>query len=354
MNVGIVGLPNVGKTTIFNALTSAHAPSENYPFCTVEPNRGSAAVPDARLERLAEIVHPRKTIPSRIEFLDVPGLIEGASRGQGLGNQFLSHIREAKALAQVVRCFGGEDVAYVLPDLCPSSEIEIVGTELLLADFQLVERAAAKASRDDKTARLLMRMREALACGSPMRSISLSEDERCLLKEYGLLTLKPLIVVANIGERGSEAGRRWEEEAREAADRAGAPFLAICGAIEQELAGLAPGEAAEFLREMELPGGALPRFVKACYDLLGVITFFTVEHEILQAWAVPRGTAASSAAGRIHTDMEHGFVKAEVISFEDLDRAGEMAAARAGGLLRVEGRDYVVSDGDVIRFRFSQ
>jgi len=353
MNIGIVGLPNVGKTTIFNALAHAHAPNENYPFCTIEPNKGSVAVPDSRLSRLAEVVHPHKIIPAHVEFIDVAGLVEGASRGQGLGNQFLGHVRESEVIAQVVRCFSGDDVVCQLPEIDPKKEIGIVATELLLADLQAAEKALGKSSRDEKKIHLLSRVHDALSRGAALRGVTLSAEEKGLLKEYGFLSLKPLIIIANVGEHCTGLERGWGEEVSREAKGMGAESIAICAAMEEELAELAEEEAAEFLKEMDITERALPRFIRKCYELLNVITFFTLESGIVQAWSVRRGTAAPQAAGRIHSDMEKGFVKAEVVACEDLERLGTMGDARDRGLLRVEGRDYMVRDGDVIRFRFA-
>lgn len=353
MNIGIVGLPNVGKTTIFNALVHAHAPNENYPFCTIEPNKGSVAVPDSRLTRLAELVKPQKVIPAHVDFIDVAGLVEGASRGQGLGNQFLGHVRVSEVIAQVVRCFIGDDVACQLPGIDPKEEIGIVATELLLADLQAAERALRKLSSDEKKTHILSRVRDALSRGEALRGAGLSAEEEGLLKEFGFLSLKPLIIIANTGERHTNIEKRWGDEVSRVAKGMGADSIAICAAVEVALAELADEEAAEFLKEMNMTERVLPRFIRKCYELLNLITFFTLESGIVQAWAVRQGTAAPQAAGRIHSDMEKGFVKAEVVAFKDLERLGAMSDARAKGLLRIEGRDYVVRDGDVVRFRFA-
>jgi GTP-binding protein YchF len=353
MNIGIVGLPNVGKTTIFNALAHARALNENYPFCTIEPNKGSVAVPDSRLDRLAGLVRPHKVIPAHVEFVDVAGLVEGASHGQGLGNQFLGHVRGAEVIAQVVRCFSNDDVAGQLPAMDPKKEIEIVATELLLADLQLAERARKKTSKDEKRDRLLSRVHDSLSRGLALRGLHFSIDEKEMLKEFGFLSLKPVIVIANMGERRTDLERGWGEEVAGAAKEMGAESIAICAALEEGLAELTDEEAAEFLGETNVTERVLPRFIGKCYELLGLITFFTLESGIVQAWSVRRGTVASRAAGRIHSDMEKGFVKAEVVAFGDMERLSDVGDARARGLLRIEGRDYPVQDGDVIRFRFA-
>ncbi|MCX6354770.1 MAG: redox-regulated ATPase YchF [Candidatus Aureabacteria bacterium] len=353
MDVGIIGLPNVGKTTIFNTLAGAHAPSENYPFCTIEPNKAIVAVPERRLDRLAALITHQKIIPAHVEFLDVAGLVEGASRGEGCGNRFLSHIRETEVIAQVVRSFSGEGVAYPFPQINPKKELGVVATELLLADLEVAERALKKAPCEDEKTHLLSTFRDALAGGKALRELSISDGERSCVKEFGFLSLKPLIIVANIGEAQSERERRWVEEREGEAARLGVESISICGAVEQELSALSEEEAAEFLRELNLPERALPRFIQKCYRLLRLVTFFTIEGGIVQAWAVPEGTTAPRAAGYIHTDMEHGFIKAEVIAFDDMDRCGDLSVARAQGLLRIEGKEYLVRDGDVIRYRFA-
>lgn len=352
MKIGIVGLPNVGKTTIFNALTRSHASSENYPFCTITPNIGAVDVPDHRLDRLVELIRPEKVIPAHVEFLDVAGLVEGASRGEGLGNQFLSNIRESRAIAQVVRCFSDDEVAYNLPLIEPVKELEIVATELLLSDLQVVERALRKKRGERKLTELLLRFREALARGRALREANLSREEMALVKEFQFLSLKPLIVVANIGEEQTGLAEGWLREVRRSAGGMGAEIVMICGKLEEELAELPDDEAAAFLEELNLSGRPLPRFIRSCYSLLGLIIFFTIEGGILQAWPVAEGTVAPRAAGCIHSDMERGFIKAEVITFENLERIRTIGEVRVKGLLRVEGKDYVVKDGDVIRFRF--
>jgi GTP-binding protein YchF len=353
MKVGIVGLPNVGKTTIFNTLTRAHAASENYPFCTIEPNVGAVSVPDTRHQKLAALMQPERTIAAKVEFLDVAGLVEGSSHGEGCGNQFLNHIRETQAIAQVVRCFHDEDVAYQGTVIKPAKEIEVVSTELLLADLQSAEKALEKKNRDRKQADLLRRFQEALAKGTPLRELGLLAEELSFVKEFQFLTLKPVIFIANVGEGQSETEQGWVEEVNRTAAVMGAESVKICGKLERELAELSESEAAEFLKELGLQEEALPRFIRKCYGLLGLISFFTVENNIVQAWAIADGAMAPDAAGKIHSDMAEGFIKAEVVPLSDLENAGSMGEARAKGLLRIEGKDYVVQDGDVVRFRFA-
>jgi len=358
---GIVGLPNVGKSTIFNALTSAGAESANYPFCTIEPNVGVVAVPDPRLQALAEIVQPQQVLPTTIEFVDIAGLVRGASKGEGLGNQFLGHIRQVDAVAHVVRCFEDENVVHVDGAVDPLRDVEVIQTELNLADLATVEKRIA---RIDKQARsgdkemqrelaVLRRVEVALNEGRPARAAGLEPEETASLKELCLITAKPVLYVANVGEDDLADGNRHVERLREWARQEDAEVVVICGRIEAEIAELDGSEKEEFLRELGLESSGLDRMIQAGYRLLGLLTYFTAGVKEVRAWTVPAGSRAPQAAGVIHTDFEKGFIRAEVIAYEDFIRAGGEAGAREKGLMRLEGKDYVVNDGDVMHFRFN-
>jgi hypothetical protein len=355
MEIGIVGLPNVGKSTLFNALTSGHAASSNYPFTTLEPNVGVVAVPDPRLKRLAELFKPRKPISATVRFVDIAGLVKGASRGEGLGNKFLAHIREVDALAHLVRLFKDPDVAHAAEGVDPARDIGIIETELLLADLESVERQAekleTKARTGDKKAAsalaALGKLKAALSTGKPASASGLPASE---LKAFSLLTSKPVLFVGNTDEAPDpETLRRFEEAAAER----GAGSLALCGKLEAEIAALPEDERGPFLAELGPAEPGLQRFIAAAYRLLGLHSFFTVGDVQVQGWTVPSGAKAPRAAGVIHTDFEKGFIRAEVYSFEDIDRYGAEAELRAKGLIRSEGRDYAVRDGDVCFFRFN-
>ncbi len=362
LDVGIVGLPNVGKSTLFNALTAAGAPSENYPFCTVDPNVGTVEVPDDRLEVVYRLTPAKEKTPAFIHFVDIAGLVEGASEGEGLGNRFLARIREVDAVAHVLRCYEDPDVAHVSGAVDPVRDKEIVDAELALADLDTVER---RLDRVEKKARsgerdaireeeVLTRIQEALARGRPVREIDLDERDREVVEGLHLLTAKPVLYVANVGEEDLPGGRNAHVEAlEEAVSGEDARILPVCAELEAELAELEPEERKAFLDELGLRGSGLERLISAAYDLLGLITFFTSGDKEARAWTVSRGTRAPQAGGEIHSDFERGFIGAETISFEDFARAGSMKAAREEGLIRSEGRDYEVRDGDVVRFRFN-
>ncbi|RMH11975.1 MAG: redox-regulated ATPase YchF [Gemmatimonadetes bacterium] len=363
LKVGIVGLPNVGKSSLFNALTAQGAPSENYPFCTVEPNVGTVEVPDPRLDRIHELVGSRTKVPTFIQFVDIAGLVKGASEGEGLGNRFLANIREVDAVAHVLRCFEGTDVTHVLGDVDPVRDREIVETELTLSDLEIVEnrleRVRKKAKSGEKEAqrevRVLEKALEPLAEGRPVRSVPFDDDERQVLKGFQLLTAKPVLYVANVAESDLPDGDNAHVRAlREAIEHEGAGGLVcVCSAIEAELAELDPDERQVFLGELGLAESGLKRMIRAAYDLLGLITFFTAGENESRAWTVRAGTTAPQAGGTIHSDFERGFIRAETIGFEEFERIGSLKAAREQGRIRSEGKDYVVQDADIILFRFN-
>lgn len=357
---GIVGLPNVGKSTLFNALTKAGIPAENYPFCTIEPNVGIVPVPDPRLGVLAEIVKPEKVLPTTMEFVDIAGLVAGASKGEGLGNQFLGHIRETDAIAHVVRCFESEDVHHVSGRVEPVADAEVINTELALADYDSVEKGlqrAEKASKaGDKVAlarkELLARVRDHLDAGKPVRTLELSEDDRGMLRELHLLTIKPLMYIANVSETGFE-NNPLLDTLRIHAEGEGAQVVPVCAAIEAELAGLEPEDQLEFLKEYGLDEPGLNRVIRAGYGLLGLQTFFTAGKKEVRAWTVKKAATAPQAAGRIHTDFERGFIRAEVMAYDDFVQYKGEQGAKEAGKLRLEGKEYIVKEGDIMHFRFN-
>ena len=358
LRCGIVGLPNVGKSTLFNALTKAAIPAENYPFCTIEPNVGVVPVPDPRLKKIAGISRPAKVTPAAVEFVDIAGLVAGASKGEGLGNQFLAHIRETDGIIDLVRCFEDENVVHVAGRVDPVADIETVQTELALADLATVDRALDRVtpkarSGDPEAAKLeavLTRARLQLDQGKPLRALALDPIERALLQPLCLLTTKPAIYVANVAERGL-SGNPLLDRVREFAAAEGAPVVAICAALEAEMADMTEEDKRAFLADIGLEEPGLDRLVHAAYDLLGLQTFFTTGPKETRAWTLHKGDTASQAAGTIHTDFERGFIRAEVISCEDFVACGGEQGAKEAGKMRLEGRDYVVRDGDVIYFR---
>jgi GTP-binding protein YchF len=361
LRCGIVGLPNVGKSTLFNALTKAGIAAENYPFCTIEPNVGIVEVPDARLAALAAIANPEKVIPATVEFVDIAGLVAGASKGEGLGNQFLANIRETDAIAHVVRCFEDPNVVHVTGRIDPIGDVETINTELALADLATVDRQIAKVEKlaragGDKDAQrtfaVLTKVRAALNEARPARTVELYDEERAVLRPFFLLTMKPTLYVANVAEHGFEANPLLDR-LRERAAQEPAPVVAISAALESQIADLDADDKALFLADMGMTEPGLDRLVRAGYERLGLHTYFTAGPKEVRAWTIPHRATAAQAAGVIHTDFEKGFIRAEVIGFADYVASNGEQGAKEAGKMRLEGRDYVVRDGDVMHFRFN-
>ena len=358
---GIVGLPNVGKSTLFNAVTQAqNAAAANYPFCTIDPNVGVVPVPDLRLKALADIVKPEKILPTTVEFVDIAGLVAGASKGEGLGNKFLSHIRETDAVAHVVRCFVNDDVVHVAGRIDPLADIDVINTELALADLDTVERGLQRAEKASKAGDkdairlrdLLKRMREHLDAGNPARTLAMDAAERPLLRELHLITVKPLMYVANVAENGFK-DNPYLDVVQKRADTEGADVVPVCAAIESEIAQLDLADRQAFLEELGLHEPGLDRVIRAAYHLLGLLTFFTAGVKEVRAWTTHIGALAPQAAGEIHTDFEKGFIRAEVISYDDFIACKGEQGAKEAGKMRLEGKEYVVREGDVMHFRFN-
>ncbi len=363
MKLGIVGLPNVGKSTLFNAITNAGAASANFPFCTIEPNVGVVAVPDERLDELQKMYNPKKYTPAVIEFVDIAGLVKGASHGEGLGNKFLSHIREVDAIVHVVRCFENDDIIHVEGSVDPARDIETINIELILSDMEIVSRRldkSAKALKGDKTLAaevdFLKRLMNELESGKTARSIEKSEAEEEILADMPLLSNKPVIYACNMSESdfedGIENNIRFKKVAEIAAGE-GAETLPICASMEAEISSLSPEEKELFLADLGLEKSGLDRLIKTCYDLLGLISFLTAGEPEVRAWTITKGTKAPGAAGKIHSDFERGFIRAEVVAYNDLMECGSLVAAKEKGLVRSEGKEYVMQDGDVVLFRFN-
>lgn len=363
LTAGIVGLPNVGKSTLFNAITKAGALAANYPFATIDPNVGVVEVPDARLNKLTELVTPKKTVPTAFEFTDIAGIVKGASKGEGLGNKFLSHIREVDAICQVVRCFDDGNITHVAGKVNPIDDIEVINLELVLADMESVDkrlqRVSKMAKQKDKEAMveepILIKVKEALENEKPARSVELSEDELKVVKGLHLLTIKPMLYVANVSEdEVADADENdYVKQVREYASNEGAQVITICAKIEEEISELDDDEKAMFLEELGIKESGLDQLIRASYDLLGLATYFTAGVQEVRAWTFRQGMKAPQCAGIIHTDFERGFIRAETVAYDDLVEAGSMTAAKEAGKVRLEGKEYIVKDGDIMLFRFN-
>ncbi len=363
MKLGIVGLPNVGKSTLFNAITNAGAQAANYAFCTIEPNVGVVAVPDTRLDKLTEMYNPAKTTPASIEFVDIAGLVKGASKGEGLGNKFLSHIREVDAIIHVVRCFDNDDITHVDGSVDPSRDIETINLELILSDLEILDRRIQKVEKDlkgDKTLQpeldFLKRIHESLEEGVSARAVEVDDDEKEFLSNVALLSSKPVIYACNMSEddfaNGIEDNARYNA-VKEIASAEGAEVLPICAELEAEISSMTKEEKEMFLNDFGIEKGGLDVLIQKSYDLLGLMSFLTAGQPEVRAWTIKKGTKAPQAAGKIHSDIERGFIRAEVVSFDDLMELGSMAAAKEKGKVRSEGKEYIMQDGDIVLFRFN-
>jgi GTP-binding protein YchF len=363
LEMGIVGLPNVGKSTLFNAITKAGAEAANYPFCTIEPNVGIVDVPDPRLQVLSDMFHSRRIVPAGMKFVDIAGLVKGASKGEGLGNKFLSHIRQTDAIAEVVRCFEDGNITHVEGSIDPVRDVEIINMELCLADLESVEKQQAKVQKlmksGDKKAAvrndLLNRIAAALGDAKPARQVEMTKDEKEMIRELDLLTLKPILYVANVAEAeaADASGNPHVQALKAFAEKEGSQVISISAKVEEDIAALPPDEAKEYLEMEGLSEAGLDRLIKAGFSLLGLQTFLTAGELESRAWTIVKGSTAPQAAGKIHSDFEKGFIRAEIVSYDDLVKCGSKQAAREKGLVRLEGKDYIMQDGDVVEFRFN-
>ena len=362
MKIGIVGLPNVGKSTLFNSITKAGAECANYPFCTIEPNVGVVAVPDERIDNLARMYNPQKVTKAVIEFVDIAGLVKGASRGEGLGNKFLSHIREVDSIVEVVRCFENQNIVHVDGSIDPIRDIETINLELVFADIESLEKRLEKAQKMLKSDKkyqfeidLIKKIKETLEQGKPARSIEYTEEEKELVKDMFLLTAKPILYITNVSEDELSApeNNEYVKRVQEYAENESAEVIPVCVKVEEELSGLEEEDKKEMLEALGIAESGLDKLIKKSYDLLGLMSFLTAGEPEVRAWTIKKGTKAPQAAGKIHSDIERGFIKAEVVSYNDLMREGSMVAAREKGLIRSEGKEYIMQDGDIVLFKFN-